>query len=47
MGLSFIYKRFDGIMLFLFLLRKIKLIVFIIVIDVSCYNCIWFEDMKF
>lgn len=45
-GLSLIYKRSDGIMSSLFLLRKIKPIVPITVIDVSCYNCTWFEDMK-
>lgn len=46
MGLSLIYKRSDGIMSSLFLLRKVKPIIPVTVIDVSCYNCTWFEDMK-
>ncbi|XP_062589750.1 fatty acid synthase-like [Saccostrea cucullata] len=46
MGLSLIYKRSDGIMSSLFLLRKVKPTVPISVIDVSCYSCTWFEDMK-
>ena len=46
MGLNLIYKRSDGIMSSLFLLRKIKPLIPVSVIDISCYNCTWFEDMK-
>jgi fatty acid synthase len=45
-GLNLLYKRSDGIMSSLFLLRKIKPRVSVSVIDVSCYNCTWFENMK-
>jgi fatty acid synthase len=45
-GLNLLYKRSDGIMSSLFLLRKIRPRVPVSVIDVSCYNCTWFEDMK-
>ncbi|XP_048759235.2 fatty acid synthase-like [Ostrea edulis] len=45
-GLTLLYKRSDGIMSSLFLLRKTEPKVPVSVMDVSCYSCTWFEDMK-